>query len=106
MDAVMGADYSAHDGAEEPITFDYLLKKVVENTAGMSLKTTEDGTTFESGTVTAAEIESQQPAYQVRITDDDQTVSVSQVPRVKQEEEVKVHSHRLLSNNDYATDEE
>ena len=44
--------------AEEPITFDYLLKKVVENTAAMSLKTTEDGTTNESAMNAAAESES------------------------------------------------
>lgn len=78
----MGSGYKDNNysndaaSADEPITFDYLLKKVVENTAGLSLKTTEDGTTEDCGTI-KAEIESQ-PAFKVTI-DEDRGVTVNEV---------------------------
>ena len=38
------ADYQQQE-EDQQITFDYLLQKVVENTMGMTTKTTQDGTT-------------------------------------------------------------
>lgn len=69
------AESRAHPAAtvvDEPITFDYLLQKVVENAAAMTNKTTQDGTTTEGGDVPI-----EAPTYRVRIDDEGQSIAVT-----------------------------
>ena len=66
---------------EEPITFDYLLKKVVENAAAMSStgqRTTHDGTIFDDFEQDSQNNLNSKPAFEVRI-DESEKVCVSEI---------------------------